>query len=321
MTSSNSAHETNHVEQSLRQQVSNAEPQRQHILFLREYNDDTILANKVFTSNMPFASFTTSDTTTMPMTTATRIAVSGYKNTRKSHVGIHLWEAPPATTTRTNSKKRKQIMIVHIDDHSIFASSVATSNEPKESSPSSSINPSAFSAPATLKVGMKLISVNGVTIRPHHSIQEIYAMLQNAIGCVTLLVCTPTISAITANQKNNDIFYDKIASSVEWGQQHQQQRHDDDSIPEMESLIINDAYGSASSASSSFSSSSSLQSSSSSSSMYQRQNLNTSYNDDDDDDDDDDESIINDVYALESKIRSIWSPILTSGNNNRQRHR
>ena len=169
---------------------------------------------------------------------------------------------------------------------------------------------------------MKLISVNGVSIRPYHSIQEIYAMLQNAIGCLTLLVCTPTISASTAYQKNNDIFYEKIASSVEWGQQqHQQQRHDDDSIPEMESLIINDAYGSASSASSSFSSSSSLQSSSSSSSMYQRQNLNTSYNDDDDDDDDDDESIINDVYALESKIRSIWSPILTSGNNNRQRHR
>ena len=226
----------------------------------------------------------------MPSTTkTTRIAISGYKNSRKSHVGIHLWAAPSSTTN--NSKKRKQVMIVHIDDHSIFASSATTKNV------SSSVP-----QPATLKVGMKLISVNGINIRQQHSIQDIYAMLQNAVGCVTLLVGTPTIAT---NTTTTSAFYSEtdaqeklLLSGTSWVRQH-----DYDRIPNMESLTMHDAYES-SSTSSSFSSSSS-----SASTLHWNVP-----NDNDSDDDDDDESIIQNVYALENTIRSIWSPILTNGN-------
>ena len=232
----------------------------------------------------------------MPSTTkTTRIAISGYKNSRKSHVGIHLWAAPSSTTN--NSKKRKQVMIVHIDDHSIFASS-ATTKKVSSSVPQ----------PATLKVGMKLISVNGINIRQQHSIQDIYAMLQNAVGCVTLLVGTPTIATNTTTTSafypENDAQEKLLSSATSWVRQH-----DYDRIPNMESLTIHDAYES-SSASSSFSSSSS---SASTMSPFYPLHWNVP-NDIDSDDDDDDESIIQNVYALENTIRSIWSPILTNGN-------
>lgn len=212
-------------------------------------------------------------------------------------MGIHLWAAPSSTTN--NSKKRKQVMIVHIDDHSIFASS-ATTKKVSSSVPQ----------PATLKVGMKLISVNGINIRQQHSIQDIYAMLQNAVGCVTLLVGTPTIATNTTTTSafypENDAQEKLLSSATSWVRQH-----DYDRIPNMESLTIHDAYES-SSASSSFSSSSS-----SASTLHWNVP-----NDNDSDDDDDDESIIQNVYALENTIRSIWSPILTNGNisiSNRKR--
>ena len=261
------------------------------------------------------SSFPTTMKMIMPKTTTTRIAISGYKNSRKSHVGIHLWEAPSSSTSMTNStsKKRKQIMIVHIDDHSIFATAsssatTTTTTVSKSKSSSSTAQQHPESAPVTLKVGMKLTSVNGTTIRHHHSIQDIYKMLQNALGCVTLLVCTPTITTTIGN--DHTIATDEKMSSDACIQ------NDYDVIPDMKPLIANDEYSS-SSAASSFSSSSS-------SSLSQQQKWNTFiHGDSEDDEEDEDESIINNTYALENRIRSIWSPILANGSGsirNRQRH-
>jgi hypothetical protein len=272
------------------------------------------LSSSVHNDNQSFP-----NTMTMAKTT-TRIAVSGYKNSRKSHVGIHLWEAPSSSsssssTMTNNSKKRKQIMIVHIDDHSIFASSATTTTTITASKQSTSTAQPQHpeSVPATLKVGMKLISVNGTTIRQHHSIPDVYTMLQNAIGCVTLLVGTPTIA--TSIIDNDHTATDEKISADAWMEQ------DYDRIPVMEPLIANDEYTSSSSSSSSAASSFSSYSSTSSS---HQPKCNTSCINEDSDDEDEDESIINNAYALENRIRSIWSPVLTNGNgsiSNRQRHR
>ena len=247
---------------------------------------------------MLLSSTTTTSTrhpwTSSQMSASTRIAITGHKKSRNSHVGIHLWEAPSSSTTDHPHKKRKQVMIVHIDDHSIFASSGTPTKESKQ------LQPHHTSTPTTLKVGMRLISVNGITIRQQHSVQDIYKMLQNAMGYVTLLVGTPTI---TTAQPLPTICCEASASTCSWIQQ----RHNYDQLPNIESLTINDESES-SSASSSFSSSSS-----SSLTPWYQPILNTAESTDSDDDDDDVASIIHNVAALESRIRNIWSPILTNG--------
>jgi hypothetical protein len=207
-------------------------------------------------------------------------------------------------------------MIVHIDDHSIFASSATTatnaSNQRAQHHDSTPV--------ATLKVGMKLISVNGKEIRQQHSIQDVYAMLQNAVGFVTLILGTPTITTSNPESKSelptgmDKLFNEQLSEYTSW----MQLQHDYNHIPEMEPLSTTDEFGT-SSASSSFSSTSSLP-------LTPWNTVKQSDSDDDDcdDEDDDDESMINNVYALENRIRNIWSPLLTNGSgriSNRQRQR
>jgi C-terminal processing protease CtpA/Prc len=70
------------------------------------------------------------------------------KHSRFTHVGLRLWKTP----------NDHQVLIVHIDDHSIFARS-------------------------GLKVGMKIDRINKfVCDRNNSNLDQIYAILNDAIG-------------------------------------------------------------------------------------------------------------------------------------------
>jgi hypothetical protein len=86
-----------------------------------------------------------------------------YKHSRFTHVGLRLWKTPDDD---------HQILIVHIDDHTIFTRS-------------------------GLKVGMKIDRINNfVCGRNNSNLDEIYAVMNDAIGELTIYTSAPRISLL-----------------------------------------------------------------------------------------------------------------------------
>jgi hypothetical protein len=271
-------------------------------------------------------------------------------------VGIHLWEAPSSSTNPDGGKK--QILIVHIDDHSIFASS----REPTASSTKTQ------QQPTVLKVGMRLVSVNGISVmsstknkytgvreEKYLSVKEIDRILQNAVGCVTLLVSgssvgvpdvlLPTSSCSMTHQAKSLVLLphtvlatatmsdipDGVISvrRLEVCQVTKRRRSvrsmvivpfnsSEEQIPLLESLLLLDD-GDDTTASSNDSSFTSWTGSATSSntSCSSSTHVSTHANCNHDEDDDDDDSI-HDTVELERNIRQIWSPILMDSHTRRR---
>jgi hypothetical protein len=101
------------------------------------------------------------------------IAVSAFKPSRNSHIGINLWESPVVSTTPEHQQQR-HLIVVHIDDHSVFSQS-------------------------HLKVGMKIDYVNDISVaRRNYSAADVVRLLQAAEGCVTILASAPGFPGVAA---------------------------------------------------------------------------------------------------------------------------
>jgi hypothetical protein len=116
------------------------------------------------------------------------IAITAYKASRNSHIGINLWEPPSPTRTGSTGRRKRQIIVVTIDDHSIFSQS-------------------------NLKVGMKIDCVNGIRVSSrNYSIMDVYRTLQDAIGCVTIIASAPGIPKVVAPNE----LVEKMSMSTEY---------------------------------------------------------------------------------------------------------
>lgn len=81
--------------------------------------------------------------------------VTAYKNSKTTHVGIRMWATPD----------RQQVVIVHLDDHSIFSQS-------------------------GLKIGMKLDRINETNCSGKTP-DEISSILNDAVGRIALVASAP----------------------------------------------------------------------------------------------------------------------------------
>jgi hypothetical protein len=102
------------------------------------------------------------------------IAVSAFKPSRNSHIGINLWESPVVTSSVDTGNQRRHLIVVYIDDHSVFSQS-------------------------NLKVGMKIDYVNDICVsRRNYSVADVYRLLQEALGWVTIIASAPGLPGVAA---------------------------------------------------------------------------------------------------------------------------
>lgn len=99
----------------------------------------------------------------------TQMLVTAYKHSRLTHVGLGLWKTP----------HDHQVLIVHIDDHSIFARS-------------------------GLKVGMKIDRINNCTFsRSNSTMDQINAILNDAVGELTIYTSAPRLSLLSSTEETS----------------------------------------------------------------------------------------------------------------------